>query len=278
MYLTRSQIEEINSVQLRIFERFLRVCHTLGLRYYMVHGSLLGTVRVGGFLPFDDDIDVAMPRADYNRLIDEGQLCIGEGFFIQSYRTEDDYPLAFAKIRADNTAFIQPIMSGLSIHQGIYIDVFPIDFCPESPFDRIGIRVKDAIYRARISRRLRYKEEFSFAKKIAQAISLLLCPSFREAVRRRAELFSGFSKTDRVITVGGKASERCIPEELFGEGIAMNFEGLIVTVPSLYQEYLDVIYGDFQTYDPTAKYMHGDVVEVSADRYSTEESYLNLIR
>ena len=69
MNLTLEKMNSINKVQLDIFKTFVKVCEVLNLKYYMVHGSLLGAVRYNGFFPFDDDIDVAMPRRDYELLI-----------------------------------------------------------------------------------------------------------------------------------------------------------------------------------------------------------------
>ena len=73
-------MQQINRIQADIFRNFIDVCDKLNLTYYMVHGSLLGALRFKGFFPFDDDIDVAMPRRDYDRLISDGQ-----NFYRNSY-------------------------------------------------------------------------------------------------------------------------------------------------------------------------------------------------
>ncbi len=277
MDLTYDEMLEVNKVQLEIFKQFISVCQKLNLKYYMVHGSLLGTIKLNGFFPFDDDIDVAMPRKDYNTLIKRGQAMMPQNIFIQSYKSEIDYPLAFAKIRNTNTAFIQPTMSRLNINQGIYIDVFPIDYYPENKFLQKWYMIKERFYGIRISERLHYKDEQPIWKTIMRTASKIICPSWRKAVERRAELYSGSKKSNLVISVGGKTSERGIAKTLFGKGFYHSFEDVSVICPSKSKEYLIQIYGEYENYNPAKKYMNDDnTVTVSAEIISTKESYRNL--
>ena len=69
MKMTQQEVREMNDIQINIFKEFVNICSSLGLTYYMIHGSLLGAVKLQGFFPYDDDIDVAMPRKDYDKLI-----------------------------------------------------------------------------------------------------------------------------------------------------------------------------------------------------------------
>ena len=110
MIVNQKQMDEINTVQYEIFKAFHKVCSELGLKYYLVHGSLLGALRHKGFFPMDDDIDVAMPRRDYDILMTEGQKMMDNRFFVQSHFSEHDYPMLFGKVRANDTAFIQPVL------------------------------------------------------------------------------------------------------------------------------------------------------------------------
>ena len=192
MNLTNDQMKEVNGVQLEIFKQFVYVCDKLSLKYYMIHGSLLGTLRYKGFFPFDDDIDVAMPRKDYELLLNKGQELLPKKFFIQSYISENNYPLPFAKIRNTDTAFIQPILQKLNINQGIYIDVFPLDYYPSNKVQRTICSLKEKIYAVRISNRYNYTEKQSILRKWLRTATKVLCPSWRKAVQKRAELYSKF--------------------------------------------------------------------------------------
>ena len=136
MIITEQQMHDINMIQKEIFKSFINVCDQLRLKYYLVHGSLLGAVRCGGFFPFDDDIDVAMPRKDYDVFFSMGHALLRKGLFAQSVQSEPSYPLVFGKIRDSNTAFIQPVLKRVNVNKGIYIDVFPLDNYPSDSYSQ----------------------------------------------------------------------------------------------------------------------------------------------
>ena len=92
-------LEKAKHLQIDILKDFISLCRKLNLRYFVVHGTLLGALRYNGFFPMDDDIDVAMPREDYDLFIQKGQKYLPEDLFIQSVESEKEYPLAFSKIR-----------------------------------------------------------------------------------------------------------------------------------------------------------------------------------
>ena len=186
MYLTLDEVQKMNAVQLEIFKEFVKVCKKLDLKYYMAHGSLLGTLRYEGFFPFDDDIDLLMPRKDYDRLLKEGQALLPSKYFVQSCKTEKEYPLAFAKIRDSETAFIQPVMENFNVNMGIYIDIFPLDYYPENKFTQKYLVFINKVYSLRINLKMNYEEKQPILKNLLRGISVLLCPSWEKTVQRRA--------------------------------------------------------------------------------------------
>ncbi len=277
MYLELNQMNEINQVQLEIFKEFLNVCERLNLKYYMAHGSLLGAIRYNGFFPFDDDIDVLMPRKDYDKLLKDGQQLFSEKYFVQSCESEKEYPLAFSKIRDSETAFIQPVLSNLNVNQGIYIDIFPLDFYPEKNLTQKILALKEKLYSIRINSRMTFENKQPVYKKLLRGVSVLFCPSWRKTVQKRANLYARIKESSLVLSVGGKKKEKGMPSEWFGKGCVLKFEGLDVVCPSKMEAYMTRIYGDYMNYNPAAKYMdERNRVEVSANQYSTKESYLSL--
>lgn len=276
MNLTLDEVHSMNMVQLDILKEFLYVCEKLGLKYYMVHGSLLGTVRYNDFFPFDDDIDIAMPRDDYNILTEKASEVFRKPYFWQNCKTEENFPLTFGKLRNSETAFIQPDLKKLNVNMGMYIDVFPIDFYPDGSFINLWLKFKERVYSARISSL--YQEKASLLKRTLQLISKVLCPHIDNAIKKRADLYSSVKKTNRVLLVGGKNKEIGIPTEWFAEGIEMDFSGLKVMCPKNYEMYLSRIYGAYKEYNPSEKYMNADgTVTVSAEAVSTSVGYYNLV-
>ncbi len=122
----------VRSVLLGMLAEFDRVCAENGLSYIATHGTMLGAVRDGGFAPGDDDLDVAMSRRDYDRLLELGRLgAFGEPYFLQ---TPDNDPACFfggyAKLRDSSTSAIELPYVDRVYNQGIWMDIMPLDYCP----------------------------------------------------------------------------------------------------------------------------------------------------
>lgn len=274
MYINDNIMRKLNSIQLNIFKEFINVCEKLNLCYFLVHGSLLGALRYKGFFPMDDDIDVAMPRDDYDRLIEEGQKYLSDNLFIQSNVTDPQYPLAFAKIRDTNTAFIQPVLNNCNVNKGVYIDIFPIDFIPDDEIERRKVNALCRIYNLRVCTVLNIPN-ISKKHQLLQLVSKVIMPSWKKTMNRYANVYNTKQKTKSVIVFGGKFSEVGIPAEWFKERIEVEFEGVKSYAPKMYDEYLTRIYGDYLNYSPSEKYLNSyGEVEISADILDLEKSYL----
>ena len=105
-----------------------KVCTENGLRYSLAYGTLLGAVRHSGFIPWDDDVDVMMPREDYEKLIQIWPSAAPEGYLLETERMYDDFVNTFLKIRKDHTTFLQYEAERSSRHhKGIFVDIFPAD-------------------------------------------------------------------------------------------------------------------------------------------------------
>ncbi|MBO4811383.1 MAG: LicD family protein [Prevotella sp.] len=119
----------------KLHERILRIlmavdgtCRQRQLRYYIWAGTQLGAVRHQGFIPWDDDIDIAMPRPDYEQLIAHSREWLPQPYEFVCAENDPDYPLPFGKIQDASTTLIE--RTHLHYLGGIYIDVFPIDGVP----------------------------------------------------------------------------------------------------------------------------------------------------
>ena len=123
---------DIRSLQIKILDILTAVdktCRQHDLRYYLWAGTMIGAIRHKGFIPWDDDIDIAMPRPDYDRLIANCKEWLPQPYEMVCAETDDCYPLPFAKIQDASTTLIERMH--LKYVGGVYIDVFPIDGVPD---------------------------------------------------------------------------------------------------------------------------------------------------
>jgi lipopolysaccharide cholinephosphotransferase len=119
-----------------ILRRYLQFCEAHGLTTFLVAGSALGSLRHGDIIPWDDDIDVGMPRADFKRFI---ALYAAEplaGLFLQTPSLEPAYPHSYAKLRMEGTSIVEDAFADTAIRSGIFIDIFPYDALPRAGWMR----------------------------------------------------------------------------------------------------------------------------------------------
>lgn len=129
-------LKEAQLMMLEILEEVHRLCEKTNIEYFLVDGTLLGAVRHGGFIPWDDDLDIGMTRENYEKFKSIAKRELKPGFFLQSVETDGGYNLYHIplKIRRDNTLFEEFGEGNEAYHRGIYIDVFPYDKVPDNRF------------------------------------------------------------------------------------------------------------------------------------------------
>lgn len=130
-YFISAEMKKIWAVEMELLKKLLEVCEKYNLRIFAEGGTLLGAVREHGFIPWDDDIDMAMLRDDYDKLQAIAKDEFKSPFFFQSGYT-DEFSNGFTRIRMDGTAAILPQSVWHKCHQGIFIDLFPLDVVPDN--------------------------------------------------------------------------------------------------------------------------------------------------
>jgi len=136
------EIDRVWAAELEILDVIHDFCIKNDIKYSLFYGSLLGAVRHGGFIPWDDDIDIAMPREEYRRFRKLWLADPPTGYLLQDYYTDRDYTNNFMKIRKDNTTFLEDEEERTKkFHKGFFVDIFPLDRVAPS---KIGKRVQYA--------------------------------------------------------------------------------------------------------------------------------------
>ena len=133
-FINPLSIEEIKKIEIQILETFTDFCKKNNLKYYLAYGTLIGAIRHKGFIPWDDDIDLEMPREDYNRMIEllsHKKNLITNNIELKTPYSKN-YQYQFCKV-IDNTTFVQEKTMKKKYKTSIWIDIFPIDYLPENP-------------------------------------------------------------------------------------------------------------------------------------------------
>lgn len=239
---------------LEILLEFHRVCKEQGLRYYLTAGTLLGAVRHKGFIPWDDDIDVAMPREDYDKLARVASGAVSPEYVYQEYRTEPNFPCYFAKLRKRGTRVEEPILRAVEMEQGYYIDIFPLDRCPGG--DRWAtlffkaIELLDCAVLARVSAEFvcGYRKVYMrFLWNTLRHLPNGCLFTLREWIRK---LFGVGGQ--RLCTAGGHHGypRETYQPEWFAETVELEFEGHRFPAPAGWNELLKNMYGDYMRLPP----------------------------
>lgn len=254
--------EERRKIQLNSLEalkELKRICDKHGLRYYLVAGTLLGAVRHRGFIPWDDDVDVAMPRSDYKRLEKLAKSELSSGFFFQTEKTDKHSPFFFAKLRKEGTSVTEFLFRDSKMHAGCYVDIFPLDRCPSGKkragrfFKLISLFNCALIAKTSDDFVCEYTKKsalltFSLIKKLPRCVLLFL----RNAVRRYYTLTSGRKVICTVAGSYGYPRESYLAE-WFREKAELKFEDEVFTAPKEYDKALTHMYGDYMTPPPESE-------------------------
>ena len=128
----RTRTRLIQADCLRIAKEIDRICRKNNIGYFICSGTLLGALRNGGYVPWDDDIDIGMLRADYDKFIECAMADLGSDFFLQVPSTDPQTPYLYGKLRLNNTEYVTSYTELRDSHKGISIDIFPFDLAPVS--------------------------------------------------------------------------------------------------------------------------------------------------
>lgn len=185
-----NSIELLHSIQLDMLVKFDRICEENGLTYFLDSGTALGAVRHKGFIPWDDDVDVGMPREDYNRLLELGEKGLPDNLFVQTYKNDPAYMMPFAKIRLGGTFFPEGAVDVRKMkYQGIYMDVFPFDKVP-SDQEKAKHRIKKSRFWYYVS--VYSRRDFPGKKRSQQMVALWLKRLSDKTVNRIHEYYDRF--------------------------------------------------------------------------------------
>lgn len=243
------------------------------LRYYALGGTMLGAVRHQGFIPWDDDIDIGMPRKDYNKLIDLIGDKLYEGFYLETpYSKNKEYKYPYCKLYNTKTILIEDTWPRLK--RGIFIDIFPLDGLGNSE-DRAIKKAKAITSRANFlwCRTCAIRRERALYKNIAISIAHMVPSIFVNEKKMILKMEQDCQEFDfDVAPIGGNVfgnwgTKEIMPSSIMGIPKLYNFEGLTIYGASNAHAYLSRLYGDWKQLPPIEKRIsHHDFFEIDLSK------------
>ena len=275
--------KKIWAAELELLNELLRVCNKHDIRVHVFGGTLLGAVRHGGFIPWDDDVDVCLLHDDYEKLLKVAPSEIKYPFFFQTALTDRRYFLRFARMRKSDTTGVITGQETPEYNNGIFIDVFILNGYTDNKFllrkQLFEMRLTWKLCRAYIARldeKAKYKRPFIGT---AQFIEKAVAPyetyvHMNDMVQGRYD-----NKTQKValLTHGKKMMKKywCYASD-FDETVYLKFENLMVPAPANYERFLLNAYGDYMKFPPVEERgkWHENVITFDPDMPYVE--YLKL--
>lgn len=255
-------LREIQKIELGILIKFDEICRNNNLTYFLDSGTALGAVRHGGFIPWDDDIDVGMPRRDYEIFMKIGQSQLGDKYFLQNRKTDPNCPFTFSKIRKNNTTFMEWNKRNIKMHHGIFIDVFPYDKLPDdSDLTNEYIKSCKKLYNRLLTRMIPDRSKMPvkgfkwFWVAVLRRLKHYIYKVF-SVEKLDKEINEYFTKYNDENIYDGFSTCHCfsnkiiLPNNILYPPKEMNFEGYKFFVPYNYDLYLKKIYGDYMKLPP----------------------------
>ena len=252
--LTLQELKDIEFNLLKVFDAF---CKENNIRYFLAYGTLLGAVRYKKFIPWDDDVDVLIPRADYERMIT--LFRDSERYRLFAFEKDPDYLYPFAKL-CDMTTRKDEFGYESRIPLGVDIDLFPLDAWDDDleRAKKEAKRIRKAMFYLGLTR-LKKADSVNPLKRMAKSMLLLACKMrgakhFLQVIQK--ETCKEGQKGNAY--VGAKSwcvygEKGIIPAEAFAEAVDIEFEGEMFPAPIGWDTYLTCLYGDYLPEPPKEK-------------------------
>ncbi len=242
--LSKHVLTDHQTMLLEMLKDLDEVCTAHQISYLLFSGTMLGAVRHGGFIPWDDDIDVVLLRKDYERFLDAAEQSLdSEKYYVQR-EFSTHWPMQFSKLRRNGTTCIEKFHpKDEQIHQGVYLDIFPCDNLSTNAIIR-GLQYLAS--RVVVAKALfaRGYETRSLLKKCFIQVCRLIPRNalWRFAVRKRE---TASKRVHTFFGAGSKYRKNVFPREWFSDTVRMQFEDAFFPVSAHYDAFLRCLYGNY---------------------------------
>jgi len=241
------QLEKMQACELNILKEIAKICNSHNLKWFAIGGTMLGAVRHGGFIPWDDDIDIGMPRKDYELFLKYAKDELPD--HMQVLTSAGSTPLLFAKVHDVTTTFIESSCKNKpNWYRGIYVDIMPFDGMPKN-------RVLKNFYCFFLKNVVKLYHLKNFGKNFHISLKTILIKlyplklmcAFRNRLIKHWDFYTSDSTC---FTWSIRSKKLTFKTALFNNTVEQEFEDFSIPIPESYHEYLTIHYGDYMKLPP----------------------------
>ncbi len=273
-----NNMELLHQVDLDIVKEVVNICERYGFKYFMLGGTMLGAIRHKGFIPWDDDIDLGMPRKDYDRFLDVAPKELSSHLKLVNYRTDSEYHYYITRILDTDTKVVEERIGNENKYTNASIDIFPIDGTPNNNLLRKIYYFRVLYHRALMS--LCYKDSIDRKRPRSKAEKMLLWIMERIPIEKMTTPYKQKEKIDKLLRkqkiegakyigniMGAYRTREIVPSKFYGEGKMYPFEDIELRGMDMYDEYLTFTYGDYMQLPPVEKRKtHFKILEIHGQK------------
>ena len=263
--MRKLELPEIQEILLKVMIDFDAFCREHQLTYYMIGGTALGAQRHQGFIPWDDDIDVGMPREDYEKLLNM-TLPIGKGYELRNFHNTKNCDYVLTRIYIPGTEIDNPVLRASKLDKRLYFDIFPLDYIPAN----VEERHKHEMQIKRLKQLLSFVDYKDYGRGYAKsvvrkALSMCLMPARNLLLRKLNRYMVKYSNEGYLCSLASQYSyeKQTFSVEVYGVPSDYVFEGHVFKGPQNMDQYLTQLYGaNYMELPPMEKRRAGNDVYI----------------
>lgn len=260
--MEKDVLYKLQQTQLEILLEVTEICNRNKLKYFLIGGTLLGAVRHKGFIPWDDDLDIAMPRKDYEEFIKICKTELSDKYFLHHYSTDDKYWLPFLKIRKNNTIFDEEMIEAIECHKGIFIDIFPLDNANKqtSIFQDIQVKIcKSLTTIIMIKRKIKFNRKIKLSTKLMASLIGIIPIKTLNRIQTYIMSLNKHEEAKFYLNIGSNYNyiKQTIEKDRYLPATKLEFEKYYFSAPKDWDYILKRIYKDYMVLpDEKDRYTH----------------------
>lgn len=278
----KTNIERLHEVDLAIVKEVIKICERHGLIYYMLGGTMLGAIRHKGFIPWDDDIDLGMPRKDYEKFLAVAPQELSETLKVINYKTDSNYHYYITRIQDTESKVMETRYEKNGEYTHVSIDIFPLDGTPNNKLLRKLYCFRLMAHRAMMS--LHYKDGIDPDRKrstmehlMLAILKLLPTDKIFDAYNQKEmcdKILRKFDMKNSLYTgnmMGAYRTRELVPTDWYGRDAFYQFEDIKLRGLAEYDKYLSHLYGNYMQMPPEdSRKTHFRIIEIHGEKVDVD--------